>query len=70
MFVICLDEVPPDEALDRLLAAIRSRLANEPEEEREVAAEELRRLARGRLVYALRDAKNPTTSQNGATPGQ
>ncbi|MET8244861.1 2-oxo-4-hydroxy-4-carboxy-5-ureidoimidazoline decarboxylase [Streptomyces sp. NPDC005202] len=55
-FVICLDDVPPDEALDRLLAAIRSRLANDPEEERLVAAEELRRLARGRLIRLARGA--------------
>lgn len=52
MFVISLDGVPPDEALDRLLAAVRSRLANDPEEERVVTAEELRRLARERLVRA------------------
>ncbi|WP_079001084.1 2-oxo-4-hydroxy-4-carboxy-5-ureidoimidazoline decarboxylase [Streptomyces sp. AS58] len=54
VFVICVDDLTPDEVLDRVLAAIRSRLANDPEEERIVAAEELRRLARGRLIRALR----------------
>ncbi|MEW2046260.1 2-oxo-4-hydroxy-4-carboxy-5-ureidoimidazoline decarboxylase [Streptomyces sp. NPDC051445] len=52
-FVICLDGVPADEALDRVLEGIRSRLANDPEDERVVAAEELRRLARQRLRQLL-----------------
>ncbi|MGX1271939.1 2-oxo-4-hydroxy-4-carboxy-5-ureidoimidazoline decarboxylase [Streptomyces phaeoluteigriseus] len=52
-FVICLDGVPPNETLDRVLEAIRSRLTNDPEEERVVTAEELRRLARERLTGAL-----------------
>ncbi|MFF0791946.1 2-oxo-4-hydroxy-4-carboxy-5-ureidoimidazoline decarboxylase [Streptomyces spiralis] len=55
-FVICLGGVPADETLDRVLAAIRSRLTNDPEEERVTAAEELRRLARERLVRYLRGA--------------
>ncbi|MGW5197709.1 2-oxo-4-hydroxy-4-carboxy-5-ureidoimidazoline decarboxylase [Streptomyces spiralis] len=55
-FVICLGGVPADETLDRVLAAIRSRLTNDPEEERVTAAEELRRLARERLVRSLRGA--------------
>jgi 2-oxo-4-hydroxy-4-carboxy-5-ureidoimidazoline decarboxylase len=55
-FVICLDGLPPAEALDYVLAGIRSRLTNDPEEERVVAAEELRRIARGRVVSALRGA--------------
>ncbi|MFE9838054.1 2-oxo-4-hydroxy-4-carboxy-5-ureidoimidazoline decarboxylase [Streptomyces sp. NPDC005551] len=50
IFVICLDDLAPDEALDRVLAGIRSRLANDHEEERVLAAEELRRLARGRIA--------------------
>ncbi|MFE9767091.1 2-oxo-4-hydroxy-4-carboxy-5-ureidoimidazoline decarboxylase [Streptomyces sp. NPDC005808] len=50
VFVICLDDLAPEEALDQVLAGIRSRLANDPEEERVLAAEELRRLARGRLT--------------------
>ncbi|MFC9290193.1 2-oxo-4-hydroxy-4-carboxy-5-ureidoimidazoline decarboxylase [Streptomyces sp. NPDC057052] len=52
-FVVCLDGVPPPEALDHVLEAIRSRLANDPEEERVVTAEELRRLARQRLTGLL-----------------
>ncbi|MET7482434.1 2-oxo-4-hydroxy-4-carboxy-5-ureidoimidazoline decarboxylase [Streptomyces sp. NPDC005538] len=53
VFVICVDGVPPGEVLDHVLAGIRSRLTNDPEEERVVVAEELRRLARGRLLDAL-----------------
>ncbi|MFF9213693.1 MULTISPECIES: 2-oxo-4-hydroxy-4-carboxy-5-ureidoimidazoline decarboxylase [unclassified Streptomyces] len=52
-FVICLGGVPPSEALDYVLEAIRSRLTNDPEEERVVAADELRRLARERLFGLL-----------------
>ncbi|MCM1972620.1 MULTISPECIES: 2-oxo-4-hydroxy-4-carboxy-5-ureidoimidazoline decarboxylase [unclassified Streptomyces] len=52
-FVVCLDDLPPNEAVDHVLAAIRSRLANDPEEERVVAWEELRRLAQGRLLDLL-----------------
>lgn len=47
VFVICLDDFSPEESLDQVLAGIRSRLTNDPEEERLVTAEELRRLARG-----------------------
>lgn len=49
-FVICLDDAAPDEALDLLLSGIRSRLGNDPEDERVIAAEELRKLARGRMA--------------------
>ncbi|MFF5369259.1 2-oxo-4-hydroxy-4-carboxy-5-ureidoimidazoline decarboxylase [Streptomyces sp. NPDC013187] len=56
VFVICLDGLSPSETLDRLLEAIRSRLTNDPEEERGVVADELRRLARERLISALRGA--------------
>ncbi|MFG3658252.1 2-oxo-4-hydroxy-4-carboxy-5-ureidoimidazoline decarboxylase [Streptomyces sp. NPDC047706] len=69
VFVICLDDFTPDEVLDQLLAAIRSRLTNDPEEERGVTAEELRRLARGRLVTSLRGAGNRATSPNDTAPG-
>ncbi|MFD5129242.1 2-oxo-4-hydroxy-4-carboxy-5-ureidoimidazoline decarboxylase [Streptomyces olindensis] len=58
VFVICLDGVAPAEVLDRILEAIRSRLTNDPEEERAVTADELRRLARGRLLTALKGAGN------------
>ncbi|MEU1848065.1 2-oxo-4-hydroxy-4-carboxy-5-ureidoimidazoline decarboxylase [Streptomyces sp. NPDC019990] len=54
VFVICLHGVVPCEVLDHLLEAVRSRLTNDPEEERVVVADELRRLARERLVNALR----------------
>ncbi|MEU6350037.1 2-oxo-4-hydroxy-4-carboxy-5-ureidoimidazoline decarboxylase [Streptomyces sp. NPDC047072] len=67
-FVICLDDLPPAEALDHVLAEIRSRLTNDPEEERVVASDELRRLAKGRLVGLLRGAGNCATSPNGAAP--
>ena len=53
VFVICPDGIAPDEVLDHVLAGIRSRLTNDPEEERVVVAEELRRLARGRLLGVL-----------------
>ncbi|MCF1507268.1 2-oxo-4-hydroxy-4-carboxy-5-ureidoimidazoline decarboxylase [Streptomyces glomeratus] len=55
VFVICLDGVTPDESADLMLAGIRSRLANDPEEERLLAAEELRRLAKGRLARLVRN---------------
>ncbi|MFD2685621.1 2-oxo-4-hydroxy-4-carboxy-5-ureidoimidazoline decarboxylase [Streptomyces phyllanthi] len=53
VFVICLDDVAPEETLDRVLTGIRSRLTNDPEEERPLAAEELRRLAKGRLTRVV-----------------
>ncbi|MDQ1048092.1 2-oxo-4-hydroxy-4-carboxy-5-ureidoimidazoline decarboxylase [Streptomyces sp. V4I2] len=68
-FVICLDDLAPEEAIDHVLAAIRSRLTNDPEEERGVTAEELRRLARGRLVTYLRGAGNCATSPHAPAPG-
>ncbi|MFF4017559.1 2-oxo-4-hydroxy-4-carboxy-5-ureidoimidazoline decarboxylase [Streptomyces sp. NPDC001843] len=69
VFVIYLGDAAPEEALDRILEGIRSRLANDPDEERVVAAEQLRRLARGRLMTHLRGAGNCATSPNGAAPG-
>ncbi len=59
-FVICVDGLKPDEVLDHVLEGVRSRLANDPEEERLVAAEELRRLARGRLAALLAHDGPPT----------
>ncbi|MFI6091639.1 2-oxo-4-hydroxy-4-carboxy-5-ureidoimidazoline decarboxylase [Streptomyces sp. NPDC051218] len=58
-FVICLDDVPPTQALDHLLAGIRARLAGDPEEERVLAAEEMRKLARGRLTRLVHDLNSP-----------
>ncbi|MFE9354125.1 2-oxo-4-hydroxy-4-carboxy-5-ureidoimidazoline decarboxylase [Streptomyces olivaceoviridis] len=52
-FVINPGDAAPGEIIDHILEAIRSRLANDPEEERVVAADELRRLARGRLLALL-----------------
>ncbi|PPS81699.1 hypothetical protein BZZ08_05367 [Streptomyces sp. MH60] len=57
VFVICLADLPPAEALDHVLTAIRSRLANDPDEERLVTAEELRRLAKTRLSNAFSGAR-------------
>ncbi|MGW2747608.1 2-oxo-4-hydroxy-4-carboxy-5-ureidoimidazoline decarboxylase [Streptomyces sp. NPDC001450] len=78
VFVIYLGDCPREEALDRILEGIRSRLANDPEEERVVAAEELRRLARSRLVTHLRGAgphppaapPRGATSHNAPAPGK
>ncbi|WP_225825128.1 2-oxo-4-hydroxy-4-carboxy-5-ureidoimidazoline decarboxylase [Streptomyces naphthomycinicus] len=68
-FVVYLGDVPPDEAIDHLLQAVRSRLTNDPEEERVMAAEELRRLAKGRLAARLRCARNHATSHNAPAVG-
>ncbi|MER6535087.1 2-oxo-4-hydroxy-4-carboxy-5-ureidoimidazoline decarboxylase [Streptomyces sp900105755] len=78
VFVIHLGDTPPAESLDRVLEGIRSRLTNDPEEERVVAAEELRRLAGGRLAERLRGAgQRPSaapprsaTSPNAPAPGK
>ncbi|MFE5969092.1 2-oxo-4-hydroxy-4-carboxy-5-ureidoimidazoline decarboxylase [Streptomyces sp. NPDC056463] len=67
-FVISLDGVRPGERLDQVLAGIRSRLANEPEEERVVAADELRRLARARLAHHIGVTLAPDAAPPGATP--
>ncbi|MFI8102433.1 2-oxo-4-hydroxy-4-carboxy-5-ureidoimidazoline decarboxylase [Streptomyces sp. NPDC086023] len=52
-FVICLDGIPAAEHPAQVLAGIRARLGHEKDEERSVAADELRRLARGRLRATL-----------------
>ncbi|MFJ9338207.1 2-oxo-4-hydroxy-4-carboxy-5-ureidoimidazoline decarboxylase [Streptomyces sp. NPDC101733] len=52
-FVICLDGHPPEEQVDQLLAAIRRRMAHEVDEERGVAADELRLVVRSRLGLLL-----------------
>ncbi|MCC5476663.1 2-oxo-4-hydroxy-4-carboxy-5-ureidoimidazoline decarboxylase [Streptomyces barringtoniae] len=77
-FVIYLGDTHPDESLDRILEGIRSRLTNDPEEERVIAAEELRRLARSRLGTCLRGAglhpsaapPRGATSRNASAPGR
>ena len=69
VFVISLAGVPQEESLNHVLTAIRSRLTNDPEEERVVVADELRRLAKGRLAGLLGGAGNCATSPHGAAPG-
>ncbi|QFQ99937.1 2-oxo-4-hydroxy-4-carboxy-5-ureidoimidazoline decarboxylase [Streptomyces phaeolivaceus] len=53
VFVISLTTTHPDELLDHTLEGIRSRLSNDPEEERVVVAEQLRHLAKSRLTTHL-----------------
>ncbi|MFF0832004.1 MULTISPECIES: 2-oxo-4-hydroxy-4-carboxy-5-ureidoimidazoline decarboxylase [unclassified Streptomyces] len=73
-FVIYLGDTPAHEVIDRILEGIRSRLANDPEEERVIAAEELRRLAKHRLAtYLARPAPGssagpPTGATSHNTP--
>ncbi|MER6105322.1 2-oxo-4-hydroxy-4-carboxy-5-ureidoimidazoline decarboxylase [Streptomyces sp. NPDC001832] len=50
VFVICLDGFEPAERQDQVLAGIRARLGHEPDQERVVTADEMRRLARGRII--------------------
>ncbi|MER5848528.1 2-oxo-4-hydroxy-4-carboxy-5-ureidoimidazoline decarboxylase [Streptomyces sp. NPDC002012] len=50
VFVICLDGFEPAEQPDQVLAGIRARLAHDPDQERVVTADEMRRLARGRII--------------------
>ncbi|WP_323371844.1 2-oxo-4-hydroxy-4-carboxy-5-ureidoimidazoline decarboxylase [Streptomyces katsurahamanus] len=63
-FVIALDDREPTEHLDRVLADIHRRLSNEPEREREIAAEELRGLARSRLARLIADPVGRTPSES------
>ncbi|MFI5621677.1 2-oxo-4-hydroxy-4-carboxy-5-ureidoimidazoline decarboxylase [Streptomyces sp. NPDC051567] len=62
-FVICLEGRSPQERADEMLAAVRQRLAHEVDEERSVAAEELRRVARARLS----DLTQSLTSADGVS---
>lgn len=52
-FVICLDGLGPEELLDHVLTGIRRRLGNPADTERAVVAEEMRRMARGRLARLI-----------------
>ncbi|MFE2942857.1 2-oxo-4-hydroxy-4-carboxy-5-ureidoimidazoline decarboxylase [Streptomyces sp. NPDC059255] len=63
-FVISLDGHRPEEQLDHVLAGIRARLSHDPDLERSVSADELRRCARGRIVRLL------SAPEPGALPGQ
>ncbi|MEV5154428.1 2-oxo-4-hydroxy-4-carboxy-5-ureidoimidazoline decarboxylase [Streptomyces werraensis] len=70
VFVLCLDGVPENEVLDRVLENIRSRLANDPEDEHHVTKEQLRLLARERLNHTLRDAGSRASDPRTAAPGK
>lgn len=50
VFVMCVDGLEPAEQPDQVLAGIRARLGHEPDQERVVTADEMRRLARGRII--------------------
>ncbi|MFE3600146.1 2-oxo-4-hydroxy-4-carboxy-5-ureidoimidazoline decarboxylase [Streptomyces sp. NPDC059096] len=79
-FVISLDDRRPEEHLDHILAGIHTRLSHDPDLERSVSADELRRLARGRIVRLLsggtgpagRDTgpPDPRTPESGGVPGR
>ncbi|MEU2775639.1 2-oxo-4-hydroxy-4-carboxy-5-ureidoimidazoline decarboxylase [Streptomyces sp. NPDC007162] len=70
VFVIYLGDTPPEERLDRVLEGVYSRLENDPEDERVMSVEQLRRLAQGRLMEKLRGAANCATSPNAPAPGK
>jgi 2-oxo-4-hydroxy-4-carboxy-5-ureidoimidazoline decarboxylase len=53
VFVVSLDDCPPEEMLDIVLASIRARLGNDPDEERSTTAEELRRITLNRLTHLV-----------------
>ncbi|MGW0768440.1 2-oxo-4-hydroxy-4-carboxy-5-ureidoimidazoline decarboxylase [Streptomyces sp. NPDC002676] len=69
-FVIYLGDTHPDEAIDRILEGIRSRLTNDPEDERVVAWDELRRLAGYRLTTCLTGAGSlhPSAAPGASSP--
>ncbi|MFI6085909.1 2-oxo-4-hydroxy-4-carboxy-5-ureidoimidazoline decarboxylase [Streptomyces sp. NPDC051217] len=58
-FVISLDHYRPEERLNQVLTRIRERLAHDPDEERAVAADELRRLARSRVARLVDQPHQP-----------
>lgn len=68
-FVICLDGYRPDEQLDQILSDIRLRLAHEPDHEREVAAEQLRGVARSRLRQLAAGRAEPYPPPGGSAGG-
>ncbi|MFI9625442.1 2-oxo-4-hydroxy-4-carboxy-5-ureidoimidazoline decarboxylase [Streptomyces sp. NPDC052042] len=55
-FVICLDAFDPAEHPDQVLAGIRARLGHDIDQERITAAEEIQRLARGRVIALISDS--------------
>ncbi|MFE1962818.1 2-oxo-4-hydroxy-4-carboxy-5-ureidoimidazoline decarboxylase [Streptomyces sp. NPDC059479] len=66
-FVISLDGHRPEEYLDEVLAGIRTRLSHEPDHERAVAADELRRLARSRIALLIATPREPGGTGPGGT---
>ncbi|MGW0731118.1 2-oxo-4-hydroxy-4-carboxy-5-ureidoimidazoline decarboxylase [Streptomyces sp. NPDC002851] len=69
VFVIALDGYLPDEHLDQTLAGLRARLGNEPDDERALAADELRRIARARLTRFITElAEDPAAPAEPAEP--
>ncbi|WTL22709.1 2-oxo-4-hydroxy-4-carboxy-5-ureidoimidazoline decarboxylase [Streptomyces sp. NBC_01506] len=76
-FVISLDRYRPEERLNQVLSKIRERLAHDPDEERAVAADELRRLARSRVARLIADGppappapRTPRVSQESGDYGR
>ncbi|OAR24982.1 2-oxo-4-hydroxy-4-carboxy-5-ureidoimidazoline decarboxylase [Streptomyces sp. ERV7] len=61
-FVICLAGRRPTEHLNEMLGGIRVRMTNEQDEERAIAADELRRLARARLTHLMTNHPEPDTA--------
>ncbi|MEV7421189.1 2-oxo-4-hydroxy-4-carboxy-5-ureidoimidazoline decarboxylase [Streptomyces sp. NBC_01429] len=68
-FVIGLDGRRPEESLGHVLAAIRTRLGHDPDHERSVSADELRRLARSRLTRLTEDPPRLVGRQPGPGAG-
>lgn len=69
VFVLCLDGLAPGKRLDALLTSLRARLNHDPEEERRVAADEMRRLAQVRLVHLVADQANPAAPNPSTAAG-
>jgi 2-oxo-4-hydroxy-4-carboxy-5-ureidoimidazoline decarboxylase len=59
VFVVALDGRPVEDLLDHVLVSLRARLENDPEEERVVTAEQLRRIALSRLAHLVATARPP-----------
>ncbi|MGW6746035.1 2-oxo-4-hydroxy-4-carboxy-5-ureidoimidazoline decarboxylase [Streptomyces sp. NPDC055025] len=67
-FVISLDGHRPEEYLDEVLAGIHTRLSHEPDHERAVAADQLRRLARSRITLLVGPPREPGDPGRTADP--
>jgi 2-oxo-4-hydroxy-4-carboxy-5-ureidoimidazoline decarboxylase len=55
VFLVSPEGVQPEERLDVVLASIHTRLWHDPDEERVVAADQLRRVVRARLTRLTAD---------------